>query len=192
MRPSCIADVGNVMADLYKEFIAETGQEEVEEVEAGEIPVIQPRKVPEAVRLGREKDKALGMIADDVVEAFTQSLKVDTVYFRRSASKRARVESKLEIYYRYRLGREVSDPLAFWLAMGKDPNCGFPTAAKLAINVFSIHAICAECKRAFSQTKRLITNGRNRLGELSIEAAQCQKNWLNNRTVRSLLLDFCN
>lgn len=64
--------------------------------------------------------------------------------------------------------------------------------AKLAINVFSIPAMSAEFGQVLSQTKRLITDDQNRLGELSIGAVQCQKNWLNNRAVRSSLLDLCN
>lgn len=38
---------------------------------------MQRRKVPEAARLRREKDKALGIITGDSNDAFTQSLKVD-------------------------------------------------------------------------------------------------------------------
>lgn len=56
------------MVDLYKEFCAELGQEEVEAVA---IPVIEPRKVPKAVRLLRERDKTLRIIADDGVDEFT-------------------------------------------------------------------------------------------------------------------------
>lgn len=60
------------------------------------------------------------------------------------------MESELDIYYRYRPSREVSDPLAFWLAVAKDSKCGFSTVAKLAINVLSIHAMSAECDSVLS------------------------------------------
>lgn len=42
-----------------------------------EVPTLQPRKVPKAVRLRREKDMALEIIADAEAVAFTQPLKVN-------------------------------------------------------------------------------------------------------------------
>ena len=87
-------------------------------------------------------------------------------------SKRARLESELDIYYRYNSGRRVLDPLAFWITMVQDPHCAFPTIAKLAINVFSIPVMSAECEPVFSQSKWLITDDRNRLEAATIEAVQ--------------------
>ena len=76
----------------------------------------------------------MGVIADTEEDAFSKSLEVDPS--SRSTSNRARLESELDIYYRYNLGRRIHDPLAFWIAMAKDPVCAFPTIAKLAISAF--------------------------------------------------------
>src|SRR3954468_20527697 len=46
-----------------------------------------------------------------------------------------------------------------------------------ALGTLAIPAMSAECERVFSSTKKLITPGRNRLGEESIEASECLKNW---------------
>ena len=99
-------------------------------------------KVPEAVRLRRAKDKALGIIADARADAFNQPLEVDPLTFSRS--KRVRLESGLNIYYGYTHGGQVLDLLAFWIAMVQDPRDAFSAIAKLFMNVFLIPAMTAD------------------------------------------------
>ena len=48
----------------------------------------------------------------------------------------------------------------------------------MAVDLFSIPGMSAECERVFSQTKKLITEERNRLSPDTVEADQLQKHWL--------------
>ena len=54
----------------------------------------------------------------------------------------------------------------------------------MAFDLFSIPAMSSECEHVFSQSKLLITEERNRLGAATIEADECQKNWLLQELVR--------
>lgn len=45
-------------------------------------------------------------------------------------------------------------------------------------DLFSIPGMSAECERVFSQTKKMITDERNRLAPEVVEADQLQKHWL--------------
>lgn len=51
----------------------------------------------------------------------------------------------------------------------------FPTLAKLAFKLLAIPGMSAECERAFSQAKRMITDERFNLKQDVIEAEQCLK-----------------
>lgn len=57
----------------------------------------------------------------------------------------------------------------------------FPTLAKLAFMLLAIPGMSAECERAFSQAKRMITDERFNLKQDLIEAEQCIKSWLINK-----------
>jgi hypothetical protein len=49
---------------------------------------------------------------------------------------------------------------------------------RMALDLFSIPRMSAECERVFSQTKKMITDERNRLAPEVVEADQLQKHWL--------------
>jgi len=49
----------------------------------------------------------------------------------------------------------------------------------MAMDLFSIPAMSSECEREFSSAANVITDGRNRLADETIEALEIQKNWLN-------------
>jgi hypothetical protein len=53
----------------------------------------------------------------------------------------------------------------------------------MAYDLFSIPAMSAECERAFSSAKRLISDERYNLKPDIIEADQCIKSWCKNRVV---------
>lgn len=79
------------MVKVYKEFMAKIGRR-LKNEEVFEFPTMQSLKILEAVSVSkrdRERDKGLAIISDDGVDAFSRSLKVDPVYFGRSASNRA-------------------------------------------------------------------------------------------------------
>ena len=54
----------------------------------------------------------------------------------------------------------------------------FPILAKMAFDILSIPAMSAECERIFSSAKHLITPSRNSLSPESIEAVECERNWI--------------
>jgi hypothetical protein len=74
----------------------------------------------------------------------------------------------------------VPDPLSWW----REHATIYPILAKMAFDLFSIPAMSSECERVFSQAKKLITDERNRLSPATIEADECQKNWLSQGLVQ--------
>ena len=66
------------------------------------------------------------------------------------------------------------NPLAWWWSNRKD----YPILSRMAFDILSIPSMSAEIERAFSQAKKLITDERNRLGEETVTACECQKQWL--------------
>jgi hypothetical protein len=73
----------------------------------------------------------------------------------------------------------VKNPLQWWLEYGSN----WPILQQMALDIFSIPAMSAECERVFSQCGRLITKDRNRLGDDTVEADECQKIWLQKGVV---------
>ena len=71
-------------------------------------------------------------------------------------------------------------PLAWWQERGI---LIYPTLAILAFNLFSTPGMSAECERAFSQAKRMVTEERYHLKSDIIEADQCVKSWLRSGLV---------
>jgi hypothetical protein len=71
-----------------------------------------------------------------------------------------------------------NQPIAWWRDFGQRM---FPTLAKLAFKLLALPGMSAECERAFSQAKRMITDERFSLEQDVIEAEQCLKSWLINK-----------
>ncbi|KAF6528636.1 hypothetical protein HZS61_008938 [Fusarium oxysporum f. sp. conglutinans] len=69
---------------------------------------------------------------------------------------------------------EVEDPLEWWVCHASD----YPILSKMAFDLFSCPAMSAECERVFSQTKKVITDERNRLKSDTVAALECQKHLL--------------
>ncbi|KAJ0127416.1 Uncharacterized protein HZ326_28152 [Fusarium oxysporum f. sp. albedinis] len=59
---------------------------------------------------------------------------------------------------------DVEDPLEWWVRHASD----YPILSKMAFDLFSCPAMSAECERVFSQTKKVITDERNRLSSDAI------------------------
>ena len=70
-----------------------------------------------------------------------------------------------------------SRPLAWWKEVGE---ARYPTLARvtLAYDLFAVPGISAECERAFSRAKKMVTEERHSLRGEIIEAEQCLKSWL--------------
>lgn len=114
--------------------------------------------------------------SDDEFEQFQRS----SAAYRANRNKRRKVIDELERYLADDIDEDILDPLAWWRSNAKQ----YPVLARMAFDLFSIPAMSSECERVFSQSKRLITEERNRLGAATIEADECQKNWLLRGLVR--------
>ena len=91
--------------------------------------------------------------------------------------KKQKIESEWERYINEVITNEdekVIDLIRWWWARRE----AYPILSKLAIDILSIPAMSAEPERVFSSTKKLITDERNRLGDETVEADECQKHWL--------------
>ncbi|OBS17246.1 hypothetical protein FPOA_26615 [Fusarium poae] len=71
---------------------------------------------------------------------------------------------------------DVEDPLEWWVRHASD----YPILSKMAFDLFSCPAMSAECERVFSQTKKVITDERNRLSSDTVAAIECQKHLLRS------------
>ncbi|KAM5354590.1 hypothetical protein ACJ41O_001237 [Fusarium nematophilum] len=71
---------------------------------------------------------------------------------------------------------DVEDPLEWWVHHAPD----YPVLSKMAFDLFSCPAMSAECERVFSQTKKVITDERNRLSSDTVAAIECQKHLLRS------------
>lgn len=67
----------------------------------------------------------------------------------------------------------ASDMLLWW----KDNSKRYPNLSRMAQHYLSIPGTSTSSERLFSSGKELITDRRNRLNEISIQAVQCLKSW---------------
>ena len=72
--------------------------------------------------------------------------------------------------------QDVEDPLEWWIRHASD----YPVLSKMAFDLFSCPAMSSECERVFSQTKKVITDERNRLDSGTVAAIECQKHLLRS------------
>jgi hypothetical protein len=63
----------------------------------------------------------------------------------------------------------------------------YPILFKISTNYLSIPSTSCDCERAFSKARRTISDDRNSLGGLTIEAIQLLKNWIQRGVVKSQL-----
>lgn len=91
-------------------------------------------------------------------------------------TKRIKLTSELDEFMARanRADVEVEDPLEWWIAHAAD----YPILSKMAFDLFSCPAMSAECERVFSQTRKVITDERNRLQSDTVAAIECQKHLL--------------
>jgi hypothetical protein len=74
---------------------------------------------------------------------------------------------------------DVEDPLEWWRKHAAD----YSIISNMAFDLFCIPAMSGECERVFSQSKKLITDKRNRIGHDTVQADLCQKHWLNSSLI---------
>lgn len=91
--------------------------------------------------------------------------------------KKAKTASELDLFQTrtiYAEDLDVANPLGWWSRHQSE----YPVLYRIALDLFSIPGMSAECERVFSQTKKMITDERNRLSPETVEADQLQKQWL--------------
>ncbi|KJZ70580.1 hypothetical protein HIM_10009 [Hirsutella minnesotensis 3608] len=91
--------------------------------------------------------------------------------------KKVKATSELDLFQTrpiYSQDLDVANPLEWWSRHQLE----YPVLYRMALDLFSIPGMSAECERVFSQTKKMITDERNRLAPKVIEADQLQKHWL--------------
>ncbi|KID93531.1 transposase-like protein, partial [Metarhizium majus ARSEF 297] len=74
---------------------------------------------------------------------------------------------------------DVASPLEWWSRHQHE----YPVLYRMALDLFSIPGMSAECERLFSQTKKMITDERDQLSPEAVEADQLQKQWLSRGLV---------
>lgn len=92
--------------------------------------------------------------------------------------KRARLTSELDEFMARtnKADLDVEDPLEWWVRHA----CDYPVLSRMAFDLFSCPAMSAECERVFSQTKKVITDERNRLSSDTVAAIERQKHLLRS------------
>jgi hypothetical protein len=128
----------------------------------------------------QEEDNEVGTDSDTTLDLLQQARKRRQRVAASTAStrgkKRARVTSDLDqfIARTNKADGDVDDPLEWWIRHAPD----YPVLSKMAFDLFSCPAMSAECERVFSQTKKVITDERNRLDSGTVAAIECQKHLL--------------
>ena len=87
--------------------------------------------------------------------------------------------TELERYFRLELPVPIDDPIQWWM----DRRLSFPTLSQLALDVFAIPAMAADCERAFSLAKLTLTSQRLSMEPSTLEKVQCLKNWVRRDAV---------
>ncbi|EXU94816.1 hAT family dimerization domain protein [Metarhizium robertsii] len=96
--------------------------------------------------------------------------------------KKAKAVSELDRFQTRQIYAEdldVASPLKWWSRHQHE----YPVLYRMALDLFSIPGMSAECERVFSQTKKMITDERNQLSPEAVEADQLQKQWLSRGLV---------
>ena len=91
--------------------------------------------------------------------------------------KKAKTVSELDLFQTrtiYAEDLDVANPLEWWSRHQSE----YPVLYQMALDLFSIPGMSAECERVFGQAKKMITDERNRLSPETVEAEQLQKQWL--------------
>ncbi len=75
--------------------------------------------------------------------------------------------------------KPCSTPLAWWQAHRNE----YPRLSKMALDLFAIPMMSAECERVFSAAKNLVTERRMRLRDDIIEAMSLLRHWYKEEGV---------
>ncbi|KAF5482734.1 putative AC transposase [Colletotrichum fructicola] len=88
---------------------------------------------------------------------------------------------ELDLYLR-QPPETTSDPVRWW----RDHSETFPALSRLALDVFAVPAMAADCERAFSTAKLTLTSQRLSMVPGTIETLQLSKNWMKRGVLMPL------
>lgn len=156
-----IAEAKRVVHDVYAQY-----EEVAAEVEIAEA--------------SQEEDNEISADSDTTLDLLQQARKRRQRLAASTASSRGKKRVKLTSELDQFMARtnkgdgDAEDPLEWWVCHASD----YPVLSKMAFDLFSCPAMSAECERVFSQTKKVITDERNRLDSGTVAAIECQKHLL--------------
>ena len=153
-RPQWYIDMQSAVGTLFDEYLRQAEVETQAQAGLSEDEVEIEAEVNDYGSFGKRSIRSLN----------TQRKKVKTV-------------SELDIFQTrpiYAHDLDVADPLEWW----HQHQLEYPVLYRMALDLFSIPGMSAECERVFSQAKKMITAERNRLAPEVVEADQLQKQWL--------------
>lgn len=157
-----IAEAKRVVQDVYASY----------EEAAAEVDIAESTQ---------EEDNEVTTDSDTALDLFQQARKRRQRLAATSASitrgrKRTKLTSELDEFMARsnKADQDVENPLEWWVHHASD----YPVLSKMAFDLFSCPAMSSECERVFSQTKKVITDERNRLNSDTVAAIECQKHLL--------------
>jgi hypothetical protein len=128
-----------------------------------QIPVVEA--IPRPQRCPRQTEKG----SDDQYKQ----------WFKKRVDSQGPTDDELDRYYRL----EQQDPasvIQWWI----DHQSTFPALSKLALDLWAIPAMAADCERAFSLAKLTTTSQRLSMQTETLEVTQCLKNWSRHGDIR--------
>ncbi|KAK4077565.1 hypothetical protein Purlil1_12327 [Purpureocillium lilacinum] len=136
----------------------------------------------EYVRQAEVESQAQTGLLDDEVEIEAEindysSFGKRSIRSLNTQRKKVKAVTELDIFQTrpiYAHDLDVADPLEWWTKHQLE----YPILYSMALDLFSIPGMSAECERVFSQAKKMITDERNGLAPEVVEAYQLQKQWL--------------
>lgn len=137
----------------------------------------------EYVRQAEVETQAQAGLFDDETNEINDDINDYSSFGKRSIRslnaqrKKVKATSELDLFQTrpiYPQDLDVANPLEWW----NQHQLEYPVLYRMALDLFSIPGMSAECERVFSQTKKMITDERNRLAPEVVEADQLQKHWL--------------
>lgn len=87
--------------------------------------------------------------------------------------------TELDRYLRLELPMPIESPIQWWM----ERRLVFPTLSQMALDIFAIPAMAADCERAFSLAKLTLTSQRLSMAPPTLEKVQCLKNWIRRDAV---------
>jgi hypothetical protein len=94
-------------------------------------------------------------------------------------ARRRHASDELALFWAEDQSEPIMNPLLWWQKKAEQ----YPTLSKMALDLFAIPGMSAECERVFSSAKKVVTDERNSISPPTIEALQVAKHWLKQQPI---------